>query len=326
MKTIQTTHGKYSATCLFVWVLLSLSASIHAQAQQPENLFFSLDGPIYDMVVEGNDLYIGGAFTSAGTKVGNLALFNHLQNKPNMNFPFIGDPSNNGTRTDYVADIIPDEKGGWFLCGNFTKVGEEKIRYVAHIDANNQVDKYFSFPEIEAEAYGMPQKLLQHNGYLYVAGGIKTLHGHLGVCRIDINTRKLDTQWKPKVKFWNSNGVTDLVAHKNRLFLANTASINDQSAVLIGCVDLLSGERVDGNWSAADANQGTPGLAVIADTLYIGANQSQSYPQSWGRYFGHGTIFDLSSNIPLSTGLGLFASVLSDQKGGWYAAGSFTFA
>ena len=163
--------------------------------------FFATNGQIWDMAVEGNDLYIAGDFTEVGRKSGCIAKFNLSENKFDEGFPFIGDPRL-GQKTDLIYDIISDGKGGFYICGAFEKAGAERINRLAHINAKNEVDPGFAFPEIKSAWYTTENtgsttiglsinKLFLNGHYLYVTGIFKTDEGHYKLCRIDTRTNKI---------------------------------------------------------------------------------------------------------------------------------------
>ena len=116
------------------------------------------------MYKDGNTMYVGGAFSYAGPSTGRGVLLDSQTGLYDKNFPKV-----NGT----VMVCIPDNSGGWYIGGQFTKVGSEYRNSVAHIRTGGQVDDWN--PNIiysNQQIYGSPlvDAIALNNSIIYING------------------------------------------------------------------------------------------------------------------------------------------------------------
>jgi hypothetical protein len=82
----------------------------------------------------GDTMLVGGNFSYMGRPTGNAIPFDLTTQKPLMNFPKF-----NGR----VSEIVPDNKGGWYIGGEFTKANELTRNRIAHVDSSGNLTELF---------------------------------------------------------------------------------------------------------------------------------------------------------------------------------------
>ena len=121
------------------------------------------NGEVYTIHQKGNNLIYGGDFNQVGPVTGSSSIIDGSSGSCNIAFPRIY-----GT----VNITLPDGNGGWYIGGNFTRVGNYTINNLAHINANNTVDLNFK-PEPNATVFS----LVLNGSYLYAGGSFTTIKG-----------------------------------------------------------------------------------------------------------------------------------------------------
>jgi hypothetical protein len=121
------------------------------------------NGEVYTIHRNGNTIYYGGDFNSAGYPSGSSAIIDGSSGNSNISFPRVF-----GT----VNVTLPDGNGGWYIGGNFTRIGNYAIKNLAHINANNTVDLNFK-PEPNSTVLS----LILNGAYLYAGGSFTTIKG-----------------------------------------------------------------------------------------------------------------------------------------------------
>ena len=158
MKKIQTINYQ-NLKQLMVLSCLILSWTVVAQTRVTELDAFRTNNTINKMVVdEANEvLYMGGDFTRIEVKTNGVAADLSTADVP-LDFPEV-----EGT----VLVSIPDGAGGFFIGGDFSKVGGVNRSDLAHINASGELTSWpGQFNIINSRVNAM----VLDNGYLYVGG------------------------------------------------------------------------------------------------------------------------------------------------------------
>lgn len=119
-------------------------------------------GQVYTTVRSGNTVYIGGNFTKVGPSSPNGTLVDTATGAASYNLPF---PNNT------VSCVIPDGRGGFYISGGFTMVGDQPRNRIAQIGADGTLQPF------NPGANGAVSAMLLLNGKLYVAGGFSAAGG-----------------------------------------------------------------------------------------------------------------------------------------------------
>ncbi len=91
------------------------------------------NGAVTSMLKDDNTLYLGGVFNYIGPSTGRGVELNDSTGIYNSNFPKV-----NGT----INVCVSDSQGGWYIGGEFTKVGNSFRNSAAHILADGTVDSW----------------------------------------------------------------------------------------------------------------------------------------------------------------------------------------
>lgn len=146
---------------------------------------FGFNDAVKALKIEGDNLYVGGAFNSAGKIIKYGAQFIDSNSFPDFSYP-----QPNGS----VRSSVSDGNGGWFISGNFTMVGDSIRNKLAHIDNNGIVTSF------NPGMSGSAAVMVVNNGKLFLGGGFSDVAGEprTGLASIDISTG-LITSWSPSV-------------------------------------------------------------------------------------------------------------------------------
>jgi len=142
-------------------VLFTSTTPLLAQSLQPPRI--QTDGAVYTTVRDGNVLYVGGSFTTAGYYTGYGSLLSTSSHMPNTDFPI--------TDGEIYASV-PDGAGGWYIGGWFSKVGTVSRSYVAHVLSDHTVD-----PAFNPAADGIVRALCLSGATLYIGGDFNQVGG-----------------------------------------------------------------------------------------------------------------------------------------------------
>lgn len=118
---------------IIITILLFLSNTMFSQ--DLDDFFVETNGQIFDIDSDSNYVYFGGKFTEVLKYSGSGVIF-----------------STNSTKIDYnnkykiygtVNDAVPDGNGGWYICGDFKRIGESLVGGIAHINQDGSLDENF---------------------------------------------------------------------------------------------------------------------------------------------------------------------------------------
>ncbi|MBE2214425.1 MAG: hypothetical protein IAE82_11180 [Opitutaceae bacterium] len=93
------------------------------------------DGPINAVLVDGDVTYIGGEFSTVAEDLGYAQFFDATSGALLRNFPYVD---------GLVHAAVPDGAGGFYIGGEFMRVGGIECRRLARIRADGTVDTTFS--------------------------------------------------------------------------------------------------------------------------------------------------------------------------------------
>ena len=120
------------------------------------------DGEIYDLARDGDRLYVQGGFQQIGRYAGpGDRLGSTGRSKP---IPEIGDGQ--------VSVVASDGAGGWYLGGDFTRIGGRAAGGLAHVRADGSLD-----PAFLPDADGLVSAFALQGSTLYVGGDFRHVGG-----------------------------------------------------------------------------------------------------------------------------------------------------
>lgn len=210
----------------------------------------------------GDDLYIGGLFTSVGEKnLYNLCRIDFNTAMVDTSFKF---------NTNKNVEVLEIYGNDLFAGGYFTSFGCERASSVAKL--NNKTGKIvpnWGHNDISINGYSVDALALVGD-YLYVGGGFTAGEDLENLIRIDAFTGALDTSWNMHVNDY----VECLLNDGTDLYIGGFyTSIGGKYRSLLSRINLSSG-TIDNNWNPNVTDPGGAPYVMTVDTLgdyiYIG--------------------------------------------------------
>ena len=238
-----------------VTLLILLIGSTIAYAQTPvlEDHWWVPNGTVYTIARNANTVYIGGEFTMVGPNEPNGAKIDATTGIADYSYL-----NPNGQ----VNAAIPDGSGGWYIGGNFTKIGGQTRNFIARINSDGTLNAW----NPGANSYVLA--LAKNGNTIYVGGYFTTIGGQsrTRLAALDATTGNA-TFWNP-----NANGAVLTLAVANNIVYAGGVfnQVGGQLHQHIVAIDEATGDP--NLWSFTITNQTVRSLALIGNTLYIGGD------------------------------------------------------
>lgn len=280
--------------------MLGVTPSAHAQAV--DTRFWVTDGNVNATVQSGDTLYVGGNFTYIGPNTGSGTSLSLLTGAPLANSP----------RVDgLVLAVAPDGSGGWYLGGQFTKVGGVARQHLAHLLADQSLDPWDPSPD------GAVLALATSGSTVFVGGTFTTIGGQSRsqIAAIDAESG-LPTAWAPQ-----ANGpVQALVLQGATLYAGGQfTTIGGQTRLRVAALDTTT--ALASSW-APDANGFVQALAVRDSLVYVGGGFTSIGGQL------HTNLAAIDANSGLATAWSAdangFVQALQTDSTAVYVGGGFT--
>ena len=174
----------------FIFALLLVLAAAsgpraNGQSSAPNEGAYVTDGPVSAIALTADRVFLGGSFNRVGAYCGSGFPLSAATGKPAAVYPKI-----NGM----VFCCISDGKGGWYVGGDFDKVGYLPRQNLAHILSTGRVDEDF-----QADADSYVHALAPSGSTLYVGGDFTTIGGQSRkrLAALDAATGAVNTAWNP---------------------------------------------------------------------------------------------------------------------------------
>jgi hypothetical protein len=194
------------------------------------------DGTINTILIDGETTYIGGQFSQVGAYIGSCVVFDSVTGLRDGRFPLVNGP---------IYAAIADGTGGFYIGGQFTKVGNVRRNRVAHLLSDGSVDPAFdvnvelsyvykfsnAFGTSEFNGEGRVTCLLLDGDVLYLGGTFKRINGNIerwGLAAVNRSTGQA-LPFNPDVGFgpWgggagvheNPGNVLSLAVHGDSLYI-----------------------------------------------------------------------------------------------------------
>jgi hypothetical protein len=235
-----------------VLVIAGAGAAVAMRASNAPPL--SPDGEVVALAVARGKVYVQGAFSRFGPYTGHFAVVSRLTAKPQ---PTAGAVSGN------VEAVVSDGRGGWFIGGEFDRVGAVACEGLAHLTADGLLDRRFCLaPDHIVQALALDGKTL------YVGGGFDRIGGEQRklVASLDAETGAINP-WHPSA----SGNVVDAIAVTG-------------SVVYVGGVFTSLGGAPRRNLAALDAgtgralpwnprlNDSVDDIALVGSSVFVGGS------------------------------------------------------
>ena len=274
-------HGCHWMRPALLAAVLTLSALVPAAARAasfpraPDRHPWVVDGDVFALARSGDTLYLGGNFRYVGPRTNGLAKLDST-GAPDTSFPQVDD------RYGWVQIVEPDGAGGWYVGGDFTKIGGLTRKNLVHVLADGSVDPAFA-PEPDAGV----SSLARVGGTLYVAGQFATIGGQAraGLAALDATSGALRS-WAPQP----DGQVLALEPSGSRLFVGGQfQTITGQARAGLAAFDVGTGTLT--GWAPPMSAANVTALDSSASTLYV----SGGFDAVGGTARSHLAAFDLAS-------------------------------
>ncbi|MCX7001523.1 MAG: hypothetical protein NT106_14705, partial [Candidatus Sumerlaeota bacterium] len=186
----------WSVTLVLVIAVMALAAlnvpGARAQSSVPREETWVTNGPVNAIVRTPDKVYIGGEFTHVGPVTGGGVPLDVTTGAPALGFPKV-----NGT----ISSCVPDGLGGWYIGGDFDKVGGIIRNNVAHILANGSVDLTWD-PNATGGDYPTVNALAVSGSTVYAGGYFTSIGGQTrnGIAALNAATGAA-TDWNPNADY-----------------------------------------------------------------------------------------------------------------------------
>jgi hypothetical protein len=253
-----------------VAVLLSGGTQAAALNSKPSPGWIT-DGPVRAVQPVGNRVYIGGSFSYVGPVTGSGAPVQRRTGLATKRFPKV---------TGSVAVAVSDGSGGYFIAGDFRKVGGAARSGLAHVRGDGSVApgwhpravRYDSNTRSFRSASVFTMAL--SGSMLYVGGDFDRVGGasRRAIAAIDAGTGVV-TSWDPQLA--DCEGcATEVhvlaVGGRTVYFAGFFDSVGGQHRYELAAVDASTGAVA--SWSPS-YNGNVGALTVSGSTVYVGGNQ-----------------------------------------------------
>ena len=243
----------------FAIVTLYLSPPVSASPKSVSDKTWVTDGRVSSILRAGDRIYLGGSFNLVGPNTGFGVALSAADGRMDASFPRINDK---------VYAAVADGSGGWYIGGDFQRVGSAFRPGLAHILASGAVD-----PDWNPRADGSVNtlKLSSDGTRLYAGGAFTSIDGTARNRLVALNaaTGEVDPGWNP-----DANGAVNalvLSPDGTRLYAGGAfTTVGGTSHPRLVALDAATGVP-DPGWDP-NANNTVKALALAPDgaRLYAG--------------------------------------------------------
>ena len=241
--------------------LLALAPPASAAPSSVPDETWVTDGRVNSIVRSGDRIYLGGDFDQVGPNVGHGTALSAANGGREATFPKVN---------AQIRAAVPDGNGGWYIAGDFTRVGSFSRDRLAHVLSDGTVGSWN--PRANNMVYALA--ISADGSRLYAGGSFTTVGGTSRDRLAAISTAKagsVDPSWVP-----NANGTVyalAISADGSRLYAGGSFTIiGGTSRNRLAAVNAASGS-IDPLWNP-NANNTVNALALSADgaRLYVGGS------------------------------------------------------
>lgn len=234
--------------------LLLLNNGSLGQSAQPDSNLWVTNGHVYSVVRDGDQVFIGGSFTHVGPNIPYGTALDISSAEPDQKFAKPNAP---------VLDAVTDGQGGWFICGQFTAVGDQIRNGIARINPDGSLHPW------KTNLSGRVETITIKNDTIYVAG-----YYTIPLIRINYFVAAVDAATGSKI-YWEQTAnkhIKVLAASGGRVYLGGLFdSIGGQARSRIAAIDAYTG--IPTTWNPGI--QGWVGsIAVSGRNVYVGGGFS----------------------------------------------------
>ena len=249
----------YSITFLMLILISFNTNKTYGQPSIPNPDMWVTDGAVFCIAVDGVHTYIGGSFTFVGPNTGSGAKLTATSHTPNRNFPKIAGGS--------IYTAVPDGSGGWYIGGNFTKVGTFDRNRLAHINSDGTVDASWN-PNASSIVY----TIAISGSDIYVGGNFSgTIGGQPRnyIAKLNNTNGNADPTWNANA----SNSINTIAISGSDIYVGGFfTTIGGQTRNRVAKLNNTNG-NADATWNP-NANSTVNTIAISGSDIYVGGSFS----------------------------------------------------
>ncbi len=204
----------------FLSALIFVANSIFSQQINKE--CWVTDGPVFSIVSDENNVYIGGKFNKVAPVTGPAASIDINTGFADTDMPYIEGID--------VYTIVSDNQGGWYIGGYFDFVDGYPIKNVAHIKADKTVDTLWK------PNPNKPVNCIEvFNNNVFIGGIFDTIDNYpiKVFAKVDNIQGNVDTTWNFNIDYsYSSIGIYPSI---------NSIAINGSYLYIAGKFDIIGG-------------------------------------------------------------------------------------
>lgn len=303
----------FSKTIFGISVSISLILSLQVKSQEFVSDFWAVDGTVKDIVIEGCEMHVAGAFQGIGTSARGLVLLSET----NDNSPLAPTPYFNSN----PKIAAPDNNGGWYVGGAFTRVGNVNVPYIVHLHADLTVDENFGCNAFIENSYNEINALVIDENHIYVGGSFALQNGKYNLVRIDKITGRIDESWSPNI--------TPYIANSNSGI--KTISIIDDKVIIGGNFSFVNGIQqynsaiIDKHTAELLPSPSCNGIVYSSIAYDNKILWGSDHGKSWGESANNTIIISNIHTNPTRSSFNndSINAIISDGNNGWYIYGKF---
>ncbi|OQY73810.1 MAG: hypothetical protein B6D44_06160 [Ignavibacteriales bacterium UTCHB2] len=293
-------------------VVLGLSGNSQIICQTVYENYWVPNNTVFATVRSGNTIYIGGSFNQIGPSTGCGSAIDINTGDPDLTYAKV-----NGD----VAIAIPDGSGGWYIGGQFTKVGGVERNRIARLNADGTLNDNWN-PNANNQVFA----IIISGSVVYIGGQFTTVGGQArySLAAVDAESGQVIADWDPTV-----NGIVYSLAISGNIIYAggsfSLVDVNQRNNIV--ALDITTGEVIV-DWYS-NANSYITSLKVSGSLMYVGGNFTligRQTPQPPRNHIAALQISDGEATYwnPNITGAYVQSIVVNENT--VYAGGQFSYA
>jgi len=222
---------------------------------------WSFNGPVDALVVSGRTLYVGGHFTQVTPHTGPLLAVSASSGVRIPSFPSASDGA--------VTALLPDGRGGWFVGGQFDRLGGVACPNLAHVTASMTVDRRFCpRPNDAIDALALDGSTLYAGGTFTRIGTARRAY----LAALNASTGRAASWLPPPI----DDAVSGIAERNGVLYLlGDFGVVGGKHRFSLAAVDIRTRRVTAWDPKAPEGSHGQPVVDSIAATsgaIYVGGS------------------------------------------------------
>ena len=295
-----------------------VAAPAHADLSSAADPSWVTNGEVKAAARIGTDVYVGGTFDYVGPFTGNGVVLDTANGTRQSGWPTV--------EGGQVLAAVPDGSGGWFIGGDFDKVGGQSRLNVAHVRGDKTID-----PSWNPGTNNTVRAMVVSAGYLYIGGDFTTVASisRTRLAALSVTTGVPRNDWTPTAGgAVNAMGVATVGGTRYIVVGGAFSTVNSSTHRRLARIRANDGAS-DEAWLPGILDDTVNALAITATAVYVGGSFDEfDDPHAIPNLPRHGMgSFDLGSGEPTAwtadLGGGFVYALLYDGVR-LYAGGGFT--